>query len=165
MDATFTTNGRLVRPNGVALAGREAILNGQNKSFARFRATHHIITDHVIDFDGDAARLRANLTAMHLWSNEESDPNSLQTHFVAGGVFHVLAVAHLRRVALQRTVTAQYMAHGCGFVRNGSIECTRLLEYNLSDPQQVAEAKKSKVVVARCPAFVRDAVELVETLV
>jgi C_GCAxxG_C_C family probable redox protein len=49
--------------------------------------------------------------------------------------------------------------------RNGSVECTRLLGYNLSDPQQVAEAKKNKVVMARCPAFVRDAVELVEKLI
>ena len=49
--------------------------------------------------------------------------------------------------------------------RNGSVECTGLLRYNLSDPQQVTEAKKNKVVMARCPAFVRDAVELVETLV
>ena len=49
--------------------------------------------------------------------------------------------------------------------RNGSVKCTRLLGYNLSDPQQVAEVKKNKVVMARCPAFVRDAVELIETLV
>ena len=48
---------------------------------------------------------------------------------------------------------------------NGSIECTGLLGYNLSDPQQVAEAKKNKVVMARCPAFVREAVELVEKLI
>jgi hypothetical protein len=40
-----------------------------------------------------------------------------------------------------------------------------LLGYNLSDPQQVAEAKKNKVVMARCPVFVRDAVDLFETLV
>lgn len=38
------------------------------------------------------ARLRANMTAMHLWSDEESDPRSLQTHFVAGGVFEAVAV-------------------------------------------------------------------------
>jgi C_GCAxxG_C_C family probable redox protein len=48
--------------------------------------------------------------------------------------------------------------------RSGSVKCTELLGYNLSDPQQVAEVKKNKVVMARCPAFVRDAVELVETL-
>jgi hypothetical protein len=40
-----------------------------------------------------------------------------------------------------------------------------LLGYNLSDPQQVDEAKKNKVVMARCPAFVRGAVELVEKLI
>ena len=49
--------------------------------------------------------------------------------------------------------------------RNATVECTGLLGYNLSDPQQVAEAKKNKVVMARCPAFVREAVELVETLI
>jgi C_GCAxxG_C_C family probable redox protein len=49
--------------------------------------------------------------------------------------------------------------------RNGSVECTGLLGYNLSDPQQVAEVKNNKVVMARCPAFVRDAVELVEKLI
>jgi len=49
--------------------------------------------------------------------------------------------------------------------RNGSVECTTLLGYNLSDPQQVAEAKKHKAVMGRCPAFVRDAVELIEALI
>jgi C_GCAxxG_C_C family probable redox protein len=48
---------------------------------------------------------------------------------------------------------------------NGSVACTALLGYNLSDPQQVAEAKKNKVVTARCPGFVRDAVKLVEKAV
>jgi C_GCAxxG_C_C family probable redox protein len=48
---------------------------------------------------------------------------------------------------------------------NDSVECTRLLGYNLSDPQQIAEAKKSKAVMARCPTLVRDAVEIVETLI
>ena len=48
--------------------------------------------------------------------------------------------------------------------RNDSVECTGLLGYSLSDPQRVAEARKNKVMMARCPVFVRDAVELVETL-
>lgn len=29
---------------------------------------------------------------MHLWADQERDPNALQTHFVAGGVLRVLAV-------------------------------------------------------------------------
>lgn len=48
---------------------------------------------------------------------------------------------------------------------HGSVACTGLLGYNLSDPQQVAEVKKNKVVMARCPALVRDAVRLVEKVV
>jgi len=48
---------------------------------------------------------------------------------------------------------------------NGSVTCTGLLGYNLSDTEQAAEVKKRKVVMARCPAFVRNAVEIVEKLV
>lgn len=108
VDATFTMDGRLVRPNGTALVGREAIFCGQSESFARFHATHHVITDHVVDLDGDAARLRANLTAMHLWSQSESDPNSLERHFVAGGVLRALAARtdegwRLSELALRNT--------------------------------------------------------------
>ncbi len=45
---------------------------------------------------------------------------------------------------------------------HGSVACTDLLGYNLSNPQQVAEAKKNNAVKARCPALVRDAVTLLE---
>jgi C_GCAxxG_C_C family probable redox protein len=48
---------------------------------------------------------------------------------------------------------------------HGSVACTDLLGYNLSDAQQVAEAKTHKVAMERCPAFVRDAVKLVEKVV
>jgi hypothetical protein len=48
--------------------------------------------NHIIDLDGDSARLRANLIAMHLWADQERDPNTLQTHFLAGGVLHALVV-------------------------------------------------------------------------
>ena len=94
MAATFTPDGRFVAPNGAAIVGPEAIAADRIKSFSRFRATHHVTSDHIIDFDGDTARLRANMTAMHLWSDEESDPRSLQTHFVAGGVFEAVAVCN-----------------------------------------------------------------------
>ncbi|MGZ7146670.1 MAG: C-GCAxxG-C-C family protein, partial [Halobacteriota archaeon] len=45
---------------------------------------------------------------------------------------------------------------------HGSIECTDLLGYNLSDPRQHAEAKK--IVPVRCPMFVSDAVTLLESV-
>jgi SnoaL-like domain len=92
MEAVFTADGRMTRPNGASLAGPEAIAASLNESFARFRATHHVSSDHVIDLDADSARIRANLIAMHLWADTERDPNTLQTHFLAGGVVHALAV-------------------------------------------------------------------------
>ena len=90
--ATFTSDGRYVLPNDAAFVGPEAIAAHKIKAFSRFRATHHVTSDHIIDIDGDTARLRANMTAMHLWSDEERDPMSLQSHFVAGGVFEAVAV-------------------------------------------------------------------------
>jgi len=47
---------------------------------------------------------------------------------------------------------------------NGSVACTDLLGYNLSDPKQFADAKTHKVAMERCPTYIQDAVELVETL-
>jgi hypothetical protein len=88
VEATFTGDGRLVRPNGGALVGIDAIAIGHSQSFARFKATHHVSSDYVIDLDGNTAKLRANLTAMHLWEDEERDPNTLETYFLAGGVLH-----------------------------------------------------------------------------
>jgi hypothetical protein len=90
--ATFTPDGRVVRPNGAALVGWDAILTGQNESFARFRVTHHMLTDHVAERDGDTIQVRANLQAMHLWADAHRDPHELQTHFVAGGVIRAVAV-------------------------------------------------------------------------
>jgi len=71
--ATFTSDGRYVRPNGATAVGPEAIARDTARSFRRFRATQHITTDPIIDFEGETARLRANFTAMHLWAGEESD--------------------------------------------------------------------------------------------
>jgi len=91
-EAIFTRDGRYMRPNGAAAVGPQAIASEAARSFRRFRATHHVTTDPIIDLEGDTARLRANMTAMHLWAEEESDPRSLQTYFVAGGVFEAVAV-------------------------------------------------------------------------
>src|SRR4029453_7590383 len=47
VEATFAPDGKIVRPNGAELVGPKAITEGQSESFARFRATHHVVTDHV----------------------------------------------------------------------------------------------------------------------
>jgi hypothetical protein len=49
--------------------------------------------------------------------------------------------------------------------RNGSVECTRLLGYNLSDPQQVAEAKKNKAVMGTMSGVCPGCVEFLEKLI
>jgi hypothetical protein len=49
------------------MVGSADILASQTESFARFRATQHVASEHVIDVDGDTATLRADLIAMHLW--------------------------------------------------------------------------------------------------
>lgn len=48
---------------------------------------------------------------------------------------------------------------------HGSVACTDLLGYNLSDPKQFADAKTHHVAMQRCPVFIRAAVELVEKVV
>lgn len=72
--------------DGSAMVGPEEILASQTESFARLRATQHMISDHVIDIEGDLAQVRANITAMHLWKPGEVDPNSLESYFLTGSV-------------------------------------------------------------------------------
>jgi hypothetical protein len=91
IQATFLQEGRIVRPNGSVLKGWQDILDGQSKSFARFRATHHVLTNHVTDIQGDTAKMQANITAVHLWEYDQCDPHALESHFVAGGVLSVFA--------------------------------------------------------------------------
>ena len=89
--STFLADGRVVRPNGAALVGHDEILERQQESFARFRATHHVITDHIVDLHDATAHVRANVTAMHLWKAEECDANALESYFLAGSVLEAVA--------------------------------------------------------------------------
>ncbi|MGV9614426.1 nuclear transport factor 2 family protein [Nocardia xishanensis] len=92
VEATFAVDGRWVSPTGVARVGREAIAAQQIDAIALFRATHHTTTDHLIELEGDTARLQANVTAMHLWASGTGDEAALESHFLAGGVFEGHAV-------------------------------------------------------------------------
>ncbi len=48
--------------------------------------------------------------------------------------------------------------------KHGSLDCTELLGYNVTDPAQAAEAREKGVFSAKCPNFVRDAAAIVEDL-
>ncbi len=48
--------------------------------------------------------------------------------------------------------------------KNGSINCTELLGYDLRDPEQRKQAHVSKAVASKCPGFTRDAVVILEKI-
>lgn len=48
--------------------------------------------------------------------------------------------------------------------RNGSVYCTELVGYDLSDESQLALAKQTGVFKTKCPKYIRDAVEILEEI-
>jgi C_GCAxxG_C_C family probable redox protein len=48
--------------------------------------------------------------------------------------------------------------------RNGSINCTELLGYNLRIPEDYEKAAASGIFRTACPGYVRDAVEILEKI-
>jgi hypothetical protein len=57
---TFTSDAKIIRPDGSEMVGQENILEGHTKSFARFKATHHVITNFIVDININMATLRSN---------------------------------------------------------------------------------------------------------
>ena len=49
-------------------------------------------------------------------------------------------------------------------VRHGSVNCTELLGYNLSDPEDYEKARVSRLFVTKCPELVRDAASILEKI-
>jgi hypothetical protein len=90
--ATFTSDAKIIRPDDTAIVGQENILDGHLKSFARFKATHHVMTDFIVDINNDIATLRNNIIAMHLWADNENNPSLNNKHFLANGVFSAKAI-------------------------------------------------------------------------
>ena len=48
--------------------------------------------------------------------------------------------------------------------KNGSVNCTDLLGYDMSDPKGYAAAKDSGIFMIRCPLLVRDAADILEKI-
>jgi len=90
--ATFTSDAKIIRPDGTAIVGQENILDGHTKSFARFKATHHVITNFIVDIDNNMATLRSNIIANHLWADNEDNPSLNNKHFLADGVLSAKAI-------------------------------------------------------------------------
>jgi len=92
IETTFTNEARIKRPNGSALVGHNNILDSQKKSFDRFKATHHVTTDYIIDINDNRAVIRMNLTAMHLWADNVNNPTLTNKHFLAGAIIFAKAI-------------------------------------------------------------------------
>ena len=84
----FTPQAQVTRPNGASLIGPEAISASHEKSFTRFEGSQHVVAGHDISLDGSTANVRANLIAMHMWQGSNTDANTLDNFFIAGGVIH-----------------------------------------------------------------------------
>src|SRR5262245_17909875 len=91
LQAIFTEDGTVTRPNDSVVSGPAEIAASNSKSFARFRATQHLPSGFVIELAGDEATVRANVMAMHLWADGYGDPNALDKHFVGGIVIRASA--------------------------------------------------------------------------
>jgi C_GCAxxG_C_C family probable redox protein len=48
--------------------------------------------------------------------------------------------------------------------KNGSVNCTELLGYDLSNPQAYSAARESGLFLTKCPALVRDAADILENI-
>ena len=90
--ATFTGDAKIIRPDGTEIVGQENILDGHIKSFARFKATHHVITNFIVDINNDMATLRSNIISNHMWADNEDNPSLNNKYFLADGVFSAQAI-------------------------------------------------------------------------
>jgi hypothetical protein len=92
--ATFTSDAKIIRSDGTAIVGQENILDGHIKSFARFKASHHVMTNFIVEIDNDnnIAALRSNIIANHMWADNVDNPSLNNKHFLADGVFLAKAI-------------------------------------------------------------------------
>jgi hypothetical protein len=90
--ATFTPDAKIIRPDGSEMAGQENILGGHIKSFSRFKATHHVITNFIVAINNNIATVRSNMIANHVWADNEDNPSLNNKYFLADGVLSAKAI-------------------------------------------------------------------------
>lgn len=124
--ATFTKDAKIIRPDGTAIVGLKNILDGHIKSFARFKATHHVITNFIVNITNDVAAVRSNIIANHMWADNENSPHLNNKNFLADGVLSAKALKvdnHWRISELKNSVvwrTGEGMKEILNFARSNS---------------------------------------------
>lgn len=61
-----------------------------------------------------------------------------------------------------RALTRQFISEFSE--KNGSVHCTELLGFNLSDPGEYEAARASGIFLDKCPLLVRDAADILESI-
>jgi C_GCAxxG_C_C family probable redox protein len=61
-----------------------------------------------------------------------------------------------------RALVRQFITEFTG--KNGSVNCTDLLGCNIGNPDEYARARDSDLFMTKCPLLVRDAADIVETI-
>jgi C_GCAxxG_C_C family probable redox protein len=87
---------------------------------------------------------------------------------VSGAVM-VIGLKYGKVQASDEAATEKTRALSRQFIRefikkNGSVNCTDLLGYDLSDPAAYTAAKESGLFVTKCPVLVRDAADILERI-
>jgi len=85
------------------------------------------------------------------------------------GAIMVIGLKHGKCVEGDEAATDRTRALVRRFIReftekNGSVNCMELLRYDLSNPDEYTAAQKSGIFMEKCPALVRDAAGILETI-
>ncbi|WP_394618060.1 nuclear transport factor 2 family protein [Lentzea sp. JNUCC 0626] len=77
-----------------------AYVESLSGAFSAFKATHHAITGHVVELDGDTAKVRAHVRAEHWFPDEVGAPRWLVVGFYDNEAIHTPDGWRLNRVKL-----------------------------------------------------------------
>lgn len=68
------------------------------------------------------------------------------------------------RESIERTYKLMHQFNTAFKALHGTLLCRELIKYDLSVPEQHAEARDKRIIVTMCPDFVRDAGKILESL-
>lgn len=115
MEQIFSTDAEVIRPHGIVTRGPEEIGTSHSKSFARFRSTQHLISNHDVSVKADSAEVRANLVAIHIWADTDPASKLSDSSFIAGGVVVAQAVRTPQGWRISKTTNNVIWREGTGF--------------------------------------------------
>jgi len=88
---------------------------------------------------------------------------------VVSGAIMVIGLKYGKTHADDETATEKTRAFVRQFIheftkKNGSVNCSELLGYNLSNPDEYEKARETKLFITKCPELVGDAAAILEKI-